>query len=101
MKHFRLNANVKFQFYFGFPINTKLLSLNMTILVDIKKFLIMIKTSLEGIFLQVFRMRIYLYIYICIHLNKVLQKFSTALPSSSVAKHKLLRDTKKPLCLNV
>ena len=30
-----------------------------------------------------------------IHLNKVLQKFSTALPSLSVAKHKLLRDTKK------
>ena len=30
-----------------------------------------------------------------IHLNKVLQKFSTARPSSSVAKHKLLRDTKK------
>ena len=30
-----------------------------------------------------------------IHLNKVLQKFSTAQPSSSVAKHKLLRDTKK------
>ena len=29
-----------------------------------------------------------------IHLNKVLQKFSTARPSSSVAKHKLLRDTK-------
>ena len=37
MKHFRQNANVKFQFYFGFPINTKLLSLNMIILVDIKK----------------------------------------------------------------
>ena len=37
--------------------------------------------------------RIYIYIYI--HLNKVLQKFSTVLPSSSVAKHKLLRDTKK------
>jgi hypothetical protein len=30
-----------------------------------------------------------------IHLNKVLQKFSTAQPSLSVAKHKLLRDTKK------
>ena len=30
-----------------------------------------------------------------VHLNKVLQKFSTARPSSSVAKHKLLRDTKK------
>jgi hypothetical protein len=30
-----------------------------------------------------------------VHLNKVLQKFSTAQPSSSVAKHKLLRDTKK------
>jgi hypothetical protein len=30
-----------------------------------------------------------------IHLNKVLQTFSTAQPSSSVAKHKLLRDTKK------
>ena len=30
-----------------------------------------------------------------IHLSKVLQKFSTAQPSSSVAKHKLLRDTKK------
>ena len=30
-----------------------------------------------------------------IYLNKVLQKFSTAQPSSSVAKHKLLRDTKK------
>jgi hypothetical protein len=29
------------------------------------------------------------------HLNEVLQKFSTAQPSSSVAKHKLLRDTKK------
>ena len=29
------------------------------------------------------------------YLNKVLQKFSTARPSSSVAKHKLLRDTKK------
>ena len=28
-----------------------------------------------------------------IHLNKVLQKLSTARPSSSVAKHKLLRDT--------
>jgi hypothetical protein len=33
--------------------------------------------------------------YKFIHLNKVLQKFSTAQPSSSVAKHKLLRDTKK------
>ena len=30
-----------------------------------------------------------------IFLNKVLQKFSMAQPSSSVAKHKLLRDTKK------
>ena len=30
-----------------------------------------------------------------LYLNKVLQKFSTAQPSSSVAKHKLLRDTKK------
>jgi len=29
------------------------------------------------------------------YLNKVLQKFSTAQPSSSVAKHKLLTDTKK------
>ena len=35
------------------------------------------------------------YNIIIIHLNKVLQKFSTARPSSSVAKHKLLRDTKK------
>jgi hypothetical protein len=35
------------------------------------------------------------YNIIIIHLNKVLQKFSTAQPSSSVAKHKLLRDTKK------
>ena len=34
-------------------------------------------------------------IIIYIHLNKVLQTFSTARPSSSVAKHKLLRDTKK------
>ena len=33
------------------------------------------------------------FIHSNIHLNKVLQKFSTARPSSSVAKHKLLRDT--------
>jgi hypothetical protein len=26
-----------------------------------------------------------------IHLNKILQKFSTALPSSSVAKHKIIK----------
>ena len=74
MKHFRLNANVKFQFYFGFPINTKLLSLNMTILVDIKKMLIMINTSLEGILLQVFRMRIYTYIYIYIKIQNIIIK---------------------------
>jgi hypothetical protein len=36
-----------------------------------------------------------IYTHFIIHLNKVLQKFSTAQPSSSVAKHKLLRDTKK------
>jgi hypothetical protein len=35
-----------------------------------------------------------IYILSFTHLNKVLQKFSTARPSSSVAKHKLLRDTK-------
>ena len=33
--------------------------------------------------------------YIRVHLNKVLQKFWTANTSSSVAKHKLPRDTKK------
>ena len=32
----------------------------------------------------------YIYTHIYMHLNKVLQKFSTARPSSSVAKHKLL-----------
>ena len=35
------------------------------------------------------------YLIFYTHLNKVLQKLSTAQPSSSVAKHKLLRDTKK------
>jgi hypothetical protein len=35
------------------------------------------------------------YIWFNLYLNKVLQIFSTAQSSSSVAKHKLLRDTKK------
>ena len=38
---------------------------------------------------------IFCHILIIVYLNKVLQKFSTAQPSSSVAKHKLPRDTKK------
>jgi hypothetical protein len=37
---------------------------------------------------------IFLYLKL-LYLNKVLQKCSTAQPSSSVAKHKLLTDTKK------
>jgi hypothetical protein len=37
----------------------------------------------------------FIFYYLYVHLNKVLQKFSTAQPSSSVAKHKLPRDTKK------
>jgi hypothetical protein len=36
-----------------------------------------------------------IYLIFYTHLNKVLQKLSTAQPSSSVAKHKLLRVTKK------
>ena len=54
--------------------------------------------SVNLAFIPVFKPRIhkiYIVIIYFIHLNKVLQKFSTARPSSSVAKHKLLRDTKK------